>query len=104
MKPPRFRIRSLLIVVVIVALILGIVLVSLENARLRRELARTAVTNTNFLNALLAATQSRVKQVVLFADAGKPTTVAGSVDRDGDMMPNSSEAFTTPAGQPKTQP
>jgi hypothetical protein len=36
MKAPRFNLRSLLLVVIFAALALGVVLLSLENARLRR--------------------------------------------------------------------
>jgi hypothetical protein len=101
MKRPRFRLRSLVILIVLVALLLTIGVVTRENARLRVELSAAlqqsrAFTATALFQAIgegnttvLTAVRPNQSQSSATSDADKaslPTAVR-------DLMPNGPDAF-----------
>jgi hypothetical protein len=95
MKSPRYTIRSLLVVIVIVGLALGVAVLTRENARLQRQLAASRTVQAVFPVRLLESFDAvlmedgpallRTPRIELTVDAAHRT---GS-----DSMPNGASAF-----------
>jgi hypothetical protein len=107
MKAPRFRLRTLVVLIAFAALVMTIVVTRRENARLRAELnaARQQSGFITFTTSYLTAFPQGNGTVVNFAS---PTlfqlSTAGSVDQPPapasapDSMPNGLDAFAHSPG------
>lgn len=94
MSRPRFTIRTLLTVVLFASLSLGIVAITRENARLRRELADAARAKLSLRLFVSTATFNAQTATLSLLTALQDKRGAMELDNaGGDAMPNGSQAF-----------
>jgi hypothetical protein len=99
MKMPRFKLRTVLIGVVFIALALGIVSVTRENYRLRRDLrAATQARRVKYLGRIVTLPPRNYTTVArLLTVTGPPTRITIGPATGGndtlDSMPNGADAF-----------
>jgi hypothetical protein len=99
MKMPRFKLRTVLMAIVFIAMALGIVSVTRENYRLRRDLrAATHARRVTYLSRIVTLPPRNYATVARLLTPTEPPTritigpATGGSDAS-DSMPNGADAF-----------
>lgn len=102
MRMPRFTIRTILFGIILIALVVGIVAVTRENERLRRELADSRALHTAssaFLPSYVAVDLGTDEGLTVGADLSVYRAEARAT-----VMPDGADAFVGTSAQPEAKP